>query len=53
MSRHFQHHEAYAGCPEIRHGMPWANAGAGFAIDYPLNGAWPEVRQPDGTVVWP
>ncbi len=56
----------FPGCPEIRDGMLWPNAGAGLGIDldeaaaarhpfpeHPLNGAWPEVRQPDGTVVRP
>ncbi len=58
--------QVFPGCPEIRDGMLWPNAGAGLGIDldeaaaarhpfpeHPLNGAWPEVRQPDGTVVQP
>ena len=58
--------EVFPGCPEIRDGMLWANALPGLGIDldeaaaarfpfpdHPLNGAWPEVRQPDGTVVRP
>jgi len=58
--------EVFPGCPEIRDGMLWPNASPGLGIDldeaaaakypfptHPLNGAWPEVRQPDGTVVRP
>ena len=54
------------GCPEIRDGMMWSNERPGLGIDidekkarkypYPdhsLNGAWPPVRLPDGTVQRP
>jgi mannonate dehydratase len=56
----------FPGCPEIRDGMLWSNEQPGFGIDldeaeaarYPfpdhsLNGAWPPVRTPDGTVIRP
>ena len=52
--------------PEIRDGALWSNERPGFGIDldeslaakypfpeHPLNGAWPPVRQPDGTVIRP
>jgi len=58
--------EVFPGCPEIRDGMMWSNEKPGLGIDidenaaakypfpkHPLNGAWPPVRQPDGTVVRP
>jgi mannonate dehydratase len=56
----------FPGCPEIRDGAMWSNEQPGFGIDldeaeaakypfppHPLNGAWPPVRQPDGTVITP
>ncbi len=56
----------FPGCPEIRDGSLWSNDQPGLGIDldeelaatYPFpdhvfNGAWPEIRQPDGTVVKP
>ncbi|HKG26333.1 MAG TPA: enolase C-terminal domain-like protein [Thermomicrobiales bacterium] len=58
--------EVFPGCPEIRDGSLWSNDLPGFGIDldedlaakypfpeHPLNGAWPPVRQPDGTVIRP
>ncbi len=58
--------EVFPGCPEIRDGSLWSNEQPGLGIDlnealaakYPFpehvfNGAWPEIRQPDGTVVKP
>ncbi|MFL5761982.1 MAG: enolase C-terminal domain-like protein [Thermomicrobiales bacterium] len=56
----------FPGCPEIRDGAMWSNEQPGFGIDFdeaeaakyplpahPLNGAWPPVRQADGTVITP
>ncbi|MCC6703310.1 MAG: starvation-sensing protein RspA, partial [Thermomicrobiales bacterium] len=56
----------FPGCPEIRDGMMWSNDQPGLGIDideklaakFPFpeaafNGAWPAVRQPDGTVIRP
>jgi len=56
----------FPGCPEIRAGAMWSNERPGLGIDldeaeaarypfpdHPLNGAWPPVRQPDGTLVRP
>jgi mannonate dehydratase len=58
--------EVFPGCPEIRDGAMWSNEQPGFGIDidesqaakYPFpehryNGAWPEIRRRDGTVVKP
>ncbi len=58
--------DVFPGCPEIRDGMMWSNEIPGLGIDldeaaaakypfpsHPLNGAWPPVRYPDGTVVRP
>jgi mannonate dehydratase len=58
--------EVFPGCPEFRDGYLWSNDKPGFGIDldeelaakfpfpeHPLNGAWPPVRQPDGTVIRP
>jgi mannonate dehydratase len=58
--------EVFPGCPEIRDGAMWSNEQPGLGIDineqeaakYPFpqatfNGAWPAIRQPDGTVVKP
>lgn len=56
----------FPGCPEIRDGAMWANDHPGLGIDideaeaakypfpaHPINGAWPPIRQPDGTVIRP
>ena len=56
----------FPGCPEVRNGCLWPNDRPGLGIDiderlaaqYPfpedhLNGAWPEIRRLDGTVVKP
>ncbi|MDP9362697.1 MAG: starvation-sensing protein RspA [Chloroflexota bacterium] len=58
--------EVFPGCPEIRDGSLWANDRPGLGIDldetaaakypfpeHPLNGAWPPIRQSDGTVIRP
>ncbi|MEJ7838903.1 MAG: enolase C-terminal domain-like protein [Thermomicrobiales bacterium] len=58
--------EVFPGCPEIRDGAMWSNELPGLGIDvdehlaakYPfpshtLNGAWPEIRSVNGTVVKP
>jgi mannonate dehydratase len=58
--------EVFPGCPEIRDGMLWSNDRPGLGIDldealaakypfppHPLNGAWPEIRRLDGTVIRP
>jgi len=58
--------EVFPGCPELRDGCLWCNERPGLGIDineelaakYPYpeheyNGAWPEVRRLDGTVVKP
>lgn len=58
--------EVFPGTPEIRDGMLWSNEQPGLGIDlnedlaaqYPfpehlINGAWPPVRLPDGTVQRP
>ncbi len=58
--------EVFPGIPEIREGAVWSNERPGLGIDidetlaarypfpeHPLNGAWPEIRQLDGTVVRP
>jgi mannonate dehydratase len=58
--------EVFPGCPEIRDGAMWPNERPGLGIDvderaaarfpfpeHPLNGAWPEIRRSDGTVVRP
>lgn len=56
--------EVFPGAPEIRDGYLWSNEQPGLGIDinealaeqfplpeHPLNGAFPEVRQVDGTVI--
>jgi mannonate dehydratase len=56
----------FPGCPEIRDGSLWSNEQPGLGIDIdeqeaakypfpetPLNGAWPPVREPDGSVIRP
>jgi mannonate dehydratase len=58
--------EVFPGCPQIRDGMLWPNDQPGLGIDidealaakypfpeHPYNGAWPEIRRLDGTVVRP
>jgi mannonate dehydratase len=58
--------EVFPGCPEIHDGAMWSNDRPGLGIDideekarkYPfpeheLNGAWPEIRRLDGTVIRP
>ena len=58
--------EVFPGTPEFRDGALWSNDRPGLGIDidealaakypfpeHPLNGAWPEVRRRDGTVVRP
>ncbi|HET8523307.1 MAG TPA: enolase C-terminal domain-like protein [Thermomicrobiales bacterium] len=58
--------EVFPGCPEIRDGSLWSNEQPGHGIDIneqeaakypfpetPLNGAWPPVREPDGSVIRP
>ncbi len=58
--------EVFPGCPEIHDGMMWSNEQPGLGIDideaaaakYPFpeaayNGAWPAIRQADGTVIRP
>lgn len=56
----------FPGCPEIRDGSMWSNDQPGHGVDidealaakfpypeHPLNGAWPPVRRPDGSVIRP
>jgi mannonate dehydratase len=58
--------EVFPGCPEFRDGALWANDRPGHGVDidealaarypfpeHPINGAWPEVRRRDGTVIRP
>jgi mannonate dehydratase len=58
--------EVFPGCPEVRDGCMWPNEQPGIGVDideelaakYPYpeheyNGAWPEIRRLDGTVVKP
>jgi mannonate dehydratase len=58
--------EVFPGCPEVRDGALWSNDRPGLGVDldeqaaakYPFpdhvfNGAWPETRRKDGTVVRP
>lgn len=58
--------EVFPGTPEIRDGAMWSNGLPGLGIDidedlaarypfpdHPLNGAWPPIRKPDGTVIRP
>jgi mannonate dehydratase len=58
--------EVFPGCPEIRDGAMWSNEEPGLGIDvdealatkypfpeHPVNGAWPEIRRRDGTVIKP
>jgi mannonate dehydratase len=56
----------FPGCPEVHDGCMWTNDKPGWGVDIdeklaaqypfpedPINGAWPEIRQLDGTVVKP
>jgi len=56
----------FPGTPEVREGCMWANERPGWGVDldeklasefpypeHPYNGAWPEVRRRDGTVIRP
>ncbi|MCC6174540.1 MAG: starvation-sensing protein RspA [Chloroflexi bacterium] len=58
--------EVFPGCPDIHDGAMWSNEQPGLGIDvdetqaakypfpeHPLNGAWPEIRRADGTVIRP
>jgi mannonate dehydratase len=58
--------EVFSGCPEVHDGCMWANDLPGWGVDvdeakaarYPFpeheyNGAWPEIRRLDGTVIKP
>jgi mannonate dehydratase len=58
--------EVFPGCPEIHDGAMWTNDSPGLGIDvdeqaaarypfpeHPYNGAWPEIRRADGTVIRP
>lgn len=63
---HEETRAVFPGCPEVRDGCLWANEQPGWGVDvdenlaaqfpFPedaLNGAWPEVRRLDGTVIRP
>jgi mannonate dehydratase len=58
--------EVFPGCPDIHDGAMWSNDRPGLGIDldetlaakysfpeHPFNGAWPEIRRADGTVIRP
>jgi mannonate dehydratase len=58
--------EVFPGTPEIRDGCMWPNDRPGLGVDldeakaaqypfpeHPYNGAWPEIRRVDGTVIRP
>ena len=58
--------EVFTGCPDIHDGAMWSNEQPGLGVDlderlaarYPFpehrfNGAWPEIRRTDGTVIRP
>jgi len=58
--------EVFPGCPEIHDGAMWSNERPGLGIDvdeelaarypfpqHPINGAWPEVRTMNGSIVRP
>jgi len=58
--------EVFPGCPEVHDGCLWPNDRPGLGIDiderlaarypypdHPTNGAWPEIRTLDGTIVRP
>jgi len=58
--------EVFPGCPEIHDGAMWSNERPGLGIDvdeelaarypfpqHPINGAWPEVRTVNGSIVRP
>jgi mannonate dehydratase len=59
-------HEVFPGAPQVRDGAMWSNELPGLGLDidekaaarfpfpeHPFNGAWPEIRREDGTVVKP
>ncbi|MGC4190634.1 MAG: D-galactonate dehydratase family protein [Thermomicrobiales bacterium] len=58
--------EVFPGCPEIHDGAMWSNDKPGLGIDvdeelaakypfpeHPINGAWPEVRTANGSIIRP
>ncbi|MGC4105736.1 MAG: D-galactonate dehydratase family protein [Thermomicrobiales bacterium] len=58
--------EVFPGCPEIHDGAMWSNEKPGLGIDvneelaakypfpdHPINGAWPEVRTANGSIIRP
>ncbi|MGN6482939.1 MAG: D-galactonate dehydratase family protein [Thermomicrobiales bacterium] len=58
--------EVFPGCPEIHDGAMWSNEQVGLGIDvneelaakypfpdHPFNGAWPEVRTANGSIIRP
>lgn len=58
--------EVFPGCPEIHDGAMWSNEQVGLGIDvnealaakypfpeHPINGAWPEVRTANGSIIRP
>jgi len=58
--------EVFPGCPEVHDGCLWPNDQPGWGVDIdealaarypfpedPYNGAWPEIRRWDGTVIRP
>ena len=58
--------EVFPGCPEVHDGCMWPNDQPGWGVDineelaakypfpaHPYNGAWPEIRRLDGTVITP
>jgi len=58
--------EVFPGCPEVHDGCMWPNDRPGWGVDidqalatkypypeHPYNGAWPETRRRDGTVIRP
>jgi mannonate dehydratase len=63
---HERTQEVFPGCPEVHDGCMWCNEQPGWGVDineklaaqypfpeHPLNGAWPEIRRWDGTVIKP
>jgi len=63
---HERTREVFPGCPEVHDGCMWPNDKPGWGVDIneelaakypyppdPYNGAWPEIRRLDGTVVKP
>ena len=58
--------EVFPGTPEVRDGAMWSNDLPGLGIDFneelaatyplpehPINGAWPDIRLRDGSIVRP